>query len=71
VRVICVDANPAGPSVQAAAVASVVAQISTPGPERVPFLGKIAQKLEGRSFSFACNVLPTRLCHGSIKATII
>ena len=64
VRVICADANPAGPGIQLEPVDTVVKEIAQPGPGEVPSGSYVVvdgadEFFAGSSFTFACRVYPT------------
>jgi N,N-dimethylformamidase len=64
VRVICSDANPAGPGIQVEPTNTDIATLATPGPQTVPHgsyfrADDIALLDTGKSFSFAARVFPT------------
>ena len=65
-RVICADANPAGPGVQVEAVASAVTEVMEPAPQSVAHgsyvqVDGVADWFSGGSFTMACRIFPTRL----------
>ena len=65
-RVICADANPAGPGVQVESVNSSVTMLREPAPATVPIgsyarIDGLDEWFEGDSFTFACRIFPTRI----------
>ncbi|MGI9331598.1 MAG: LamG-like jellyroll fold domain-containing protein, partial [Gammaproteobacteria bacterium] len=66
VRVICADANPAGPGIQLESIDAAVTEIAQPGPCEVP-AGSYAvvngadRFFAGPSFTLACRVFPTHV----------
>lgn len=65
-RVICADANPAGPGIQIEAVTSDVRVVLEPAPQTVPLgsyvrVDGVDALFTGGSFTMTCRVFPTRL----------
>jgi len=65
-RVICADANPAGPGIQVEAVKAAITKLAEPAPQSVPTgsyaqVGGVDRWFGGGSFTMACRIFPTRL----------
>ena len=65
-RVICSDANPAGPGIRTEAIDANVEKLAEPGPAEAPrgsfaIVDGLETWLSGASFTFVCRVFPTRL----------
>ena len=65
-RVICADANPAGPGIQVESVASTATQVAEPAPQSVQHgsyvqVDGVTDWFSGDSFTMACRIFPTRL----------
>jgi N,N-dimethylformamidase beta subunit-like, C-terminal len=69
VRVICSDANPAGPGIQVEAFDAHIDSLGEPGPQRVPrgshaVVEGLGPWASGDGFTLCCRAYPTRLASG-------
>ncbi len=73
-RVICADANPAGPGIQVDPLDATVRRLAEPAPATVPrgsyaVVEGLDRYFAGESFTLACRVFPTRI-GGRVQALL-